>query len=53
MQKTTPFKKITEIRNADDEMGPSQKTLNNIMQFAAAFRTQKITENTYINLMMN
>ncbi len=53
MQKTTPVKKTTELVNAEDEMGPSRETLKNIMQFAAAFRTQKISENTYIHLMMN
>lgn len=53
MQKTTPVKKITEIGNTEDEMGPSQKTLNSIVQFAAAFQTQKISENTFVNMIMN
>jgi len=58
MQKTTTSKK-TDFINIDDElangdkMEPSVKTLNNIMQFAASYRVQKLSKNQYAGMIIN
>ena len=35
------------------ELQPKQETLNQILQFAAAYRLQKTSENQYIELFLN
>lgn len=35
------------------EMNPSQKTLKNIMQFAAAYRVEKASNERYIEYFLN
>ncbi|NLI71433.1 MAG: hypothetical protein GX361_01715 [Bacteroidales bacterium] len=35
------------------EMNPSQKTLKNILQFAAAYRVEKVPKDRYIEYFLN
>jgi hypothetical protein len=59
MQKTTTsFKKtdfLTDKKNyaTDVEMQPSDKTLEKILQFAAAYKVQKLSKNQYVEMILN
>ncbi|MBP1663824.1 MAG: hypothetical protein H6Q19_964 [Bacteroidetes bacterium] len=35
------------------EMGPSETTVNKILQFAAAYKVEKVTENDIIGFILN
>ena len=35
------------------EMSPSKKTLKNIMQFAAAYRVEKVSNEKYVEYFLN
>ncbi len=35
------------------EMNPSKKTLKNIMQFAAAYRVEKVSNEKYVEYFLN
>lgn len=43
-------KKSTENQ---PQMQPKQATLNKILQFAATYRVEKITENQFVELFLN
>ena len=43
----------TKRPESDQELQPKQETLNRILQFAAAYRVQKSSENQYIELFLN
>ena len=49
--KTDLFK--TKRPDSTPELQPKQETLNRILQFAAAYRVQKTSENQYIELFLN
>jgi len=35
------------------ELKPSEKTLQNILQFAAAYRVQKVNDNQFVEMLLN
>lgn len=47
---STHNKKTHQIQT---ELSPSNKTINNILQFAAAHRCEKIVENKYVEFYLN
>ena len=49
--KTDLFK--TKRPESAPELQPKQETLNRILQFAATYRTQKVSENQYVELFLN
>lgn len=60
MQKTTPSLNKTDLtllpeqlNNSNDNMQPSETTLQRIMQFAANYRVQKINDNQYIEMNLS
>lgn len=59
MQKTTTSLKktdfITDKQNftAEVEMQPSEKTIDKILQFAAAYKVQKLSKNQYVEMILN
>jgi hypothetical protein len=58
MQKFTTLSNKTDLfktKRAENapELQPKQETLNRILQFAAAYRVQKSSENQYIELFLN
>ncbi len=59
MQKTTTSLKktdfLTDKKNfsTDVEMQPSDKTLEKILQFAAAYKVQKLSKNQYVEMILN
>ena len=58
MQKFTTLSNKTDLfktkrPESDQELQPKQETLNRILQFAAAYRVQKSSENQYIELFLN
>lgn len=59
MQKTTTSSKKTDLTIiaqkalTEVEMQPSENSINKIMQFAAAYKVQKISKNQYVEMMLN
>lgn len=60
MQKTTPSLNKTDLtllpeqlNDSNENMQPSENTLNRIMQFAANYRVQKINDNQYIEMNLS
>jgi hypothetical protein len=60
MQKTiTPLNKTDlkqtpqQFNNCSDNMQPSDSTLQKILQFAANYRVQKISDNQYIEMNLS
>jgi len=57
MQKiSTPLNK-TDVQNKKtkglQEMNPSDRTLDNILKFASAYRAQQIDKNQYVDMILN
>jgi len=59
MQKTTPSSKKTDLANQNSELEtsnifqPKTETLKKILQFASSYKAEKITDNQYIELILN
>jgi len=60
MQKKSTLVKETDLKNSDslikksdENMQPSKKTLQLIMQFAANYRTVKVDVNQYFEMYMS
>ncbi len=59
MQKTTTSLKKTDLLAdktnflTEVEMQPSEKTIDKIIQFAAAYKVQKIAKNQYVEMILN
>ena len=59
MQKTTPSSKKTDLANLNSELEtsnifqPKTETLKKILQFASSYKAEKITDNQYIELILN
>ncbi len=59
MQKTTTTLKKTDLqitaqKNLTDvEMQPSEKSIKRILQFATAYKVQKIAKNQYVEMILN
>jgi len=60
MQKTiTPLNKTDlkiskqQLEDCSDKMQPSDSTIQKILQFAANYRVQKISENQYIEMNLS
>ena len=59
MQKTTTSLKKTDLLAdktnflTEVEMQPSEKTIDKILQFAAAYKVQKIAKNQYVEMILN
>jgi hypothetical protein len=44
---------IHQPSSVSAEMNPSQETLKNIMQFASAYRVEKVPKDRYIEYFLN
>jgi hypothetical protein len=55
MQRTTTQSKTHDYNflSSDELMEPSEKTLNNILRFAAVYRAQQLPDNNYVNYFLN
>jgi hypothetical protein len=55
MQKTTTHSKTRNhhLLSSDEIFQPSEKTLNNILRFAAVYRAQQLPDNNYVNYFLN
>ena len=60
MQKTaTPLNKTDlqisqqQLEDCSETMQPSEKTIQGIMQFAANYRVQKVSENQYLEMNLS
>ena len=59
MQKNTTSVKNTESFsdkkqvNKSSESGPKSSTIRNILQFAAAYQAEKISEDQFVGLILN
>ncbi len=49
----TDFLKNTPKPVYKPDSEPKQETLNRILQFAASYRAQRITDNQYVELFLN
>ncbi|MBP6635686.1 MAG: hypothetical protein KA177_07590 [Paludibacter sp.] len=59
MQKTTTLSKNTDLKikkqkpAGQNEIQPSEKVLQNIRRFAAAYRVQAINSNQFVEMILN
>ncbi|NLO69453.1 MAG: hypothetical protein GX102_00570 [Porphyromonadaceae bacterium] len=49
----TSTPKNNQTVTAPEHMGPNKETLKNIMQFAAAYRVEKVPKNSFVEYFLN